>query len=429
MEVGLSSKIPTYSGGLGILAGDMLKAAADASFPIIGVTLLSKYGYFFQTIADGVQVESPVSWRVDDFLKPVEEKVQVEMAGETVTVGAWLCEIFGSDGYMVPLYFLHTDLPENSKASREITDRLYGDGQTYRLKQEIILGVGGVRLLKKMGFTSIEKYHMNEGHSALLALELDRELHNTEEVKKRCIFTTHTPVPSGHDKFVMSMVDELLEKDLHDLLPKEYFEQGELNMTALALDFSGYINGVAKKHTEISKTMFPNYPIHSITNGIHTQSWVSPHFAQLYDKYMPNWRKDPESLRDIFAVSRPEIWKAHFECKKQIIDYANAYSNAGLDYDFFTLGWARRFTSYKRPDFLLENVHRLNEIANKVGPIQIIYSGKSHPYDTEGKELIQKTIYLSKQLDDKVKMVYLQNYDIYLAKFMVSGVDAWVNTP
>ncbi len=429
MEVGLTSKIPTYTGGLGVLAGDMLKAAADSKFPMAGVTLLTKKGYFFQDIQDDKQVEEPVAWSINDFLKPVDVKVTVSVLGEEVSVGCWLCEIFGTDGYLVPLYLLHTDFPENSDRACAISDTLYGDGSEYRLMQEVVLGVGGLRLLNKLGYTNVNHYHMNEGHSAFLALELDRVIKNTEDVKKLCVFTTHTPVPAGHDRFDIELVKKVLDETLFNSLPKEFIEQGELNMTSLALDFSDYINGVAKKHAEVSKTMFPNYPIHSITNGVHAQSWASKHFTRLYDYFIPTWRQNPTNLMEIVDVPNQKIWEAHFECKKQIIDFANSYSNAGLDYDYFTIGWARRFTSYKRPDFLLNDLSRLMAIAEKIGPIQIVYAGKAHPKDTDGKELIEKVIKLSKELHGKVKMVYLQNYDIYLAKFITSGVDVWLNTP
>ncbi len=429
MEVGLSSKIPTYSGGLGILAGDTLKAAADIKFPMVGITLLTKHGYFFQNLEKGHQEEEPVLWRIDDFLRPIDAKIKVNIGKEEITVGCWVAEIFGYEGYLVPLYFLHTDFPENSEKAREITDYLYGDGHDYRLQQEIILGIGGMRMLKELGYDEIERYHMNEGHSSLLVLELANRLKNIDEVKKQCIFTTHTPVPAGHDKFEMDLVKNMLEPELYEVIPKEYKDKGELNMTELALDFSHYVNGVAKSHSEISKTIFPNYPIHSITNGVHAVTWTSLHFAHIYDKHLPSWRHDPSSLRYVSQITPSEIWNAHFEAKKQIIDFANSYSNAGLDYDFFTIGWARRFTSYKRPDFLLTDPKRLIQIAEKVGPIQIVYAGKAHPKDEAGKALIKKTLDLKNELKGKVTMVYMQNYDMYLSKFITSGVDVWLNTP
>lgn len=284
-------------------------------------------------------------------------------------------------------------------------------------------------MLQELGYTNILKYHLNEGHSALLTLELQKKLQDVEKVRNMCVFTTHTPVPAGHDQFSLSMVEDLLEPQLFSLIPKEFHEEKILNMTSLALSFSGYINGVAQKHTEISKTMFPNYPIHSITNGVHAPTWVSPAFSNLYDKHIHHWREDPYSLRYVSNVSLSEIWDAHFESKKKIIDYANARTNAGMDYDFFTIGWARRFTAYKRPGFLFSDIERLKTIAELVGPIQIILGGKAHPKDTDGKKLIHEILELQGKIGEKVKMTYLENYDMYLGQLITSGVDVWLNTP
>ena len=400
------------------------------SFPIVGITLLAKNGYFFQRIESGEQVEEPAFWKVDDFLTSVDKKVYVEIMGERVAVGCWLYNIEGRSGYDVPLYFLHTDLEENSDWAKDITNILYGDGHEYRIKQEIILGMAGVKMLKELGYNNIEKFHMNEGHSALLALELTRELKDKDLVRQGCIFTTHTPVPAGHDKFPIKLVKEHLSEEIYGLLPPICQESGELNMTYLALDFSAYINGVAKKHAEVSKGMFPDYKINSITNGVHAQTWVSPHFERLYDEKLSTWRQDPASFKNATALQKEDVWNAHFEGKKQIIDFANAYTNAGLDYDYFTIGWARRFTSYKRPDFLLSDIERLRKIANQNGPIQIIYAGKAHKKDTSGKMLIEAIISMSEKLKgEDVTLVYLQNYDMYLSKFLTSGVDVWLNTP
>lgn len=429
MEVGLNSKIPTYTGGLGVLAGDTLKAAADMQFPMIGVTLLAKYGYFFQRIEDGAQKEMAVSWKVNDFLEPLDTTVTVKVAGEDVKVGCWIYHIKGIDGYQIPLLFLHTDFPENSESARSISDVLYGDGPGYRLQQEIVLGIGGVRMLNALGLTDIKHYHMNEGHAAFLTLELHKELNDFEQVKQKCIFTTHTPIPAGHDIFDMKLVQGILDPELFGILMQRYSSNPTLNLTELALDYSDYINGVAKKHTEVSKTMFPNYHINSITNGVHAGTWVSTHFQKVFDARIPGWKSDPQLLSSATEISNEEIWNAHVECKKQIIDFANATTNAGMDYDYFTIGWARRFTSYKRPDFIFHDLKRLLEIAKNKGPVQIIYSGKAHPKDTAGKELISEIVRMSQQESADVKMVYLPNYDMYLSKFITSGVDVWLNTP
>lgn len=429
MEVGINAKIPTYSGGLGILAGDTLKAAADMSFPMVGVTLLNKHGYFFQDIDDGKQIDVPVSWSINDFLEPLTQTVKVQINGDEVLVGAWLKTIEGINGMEIPILFLHTDLPQNTPEAKDITDHLYGKGHEYRLKQEIVLGVGGTKMLSELGFNQLEKYHMNEGHSALLVLELLRDIRNIETVKKHCVFTTHTPVPAGHDIFDMKMVSEFLCNDLQEVLPQKYKDRGQLNMTELAMDFSGFINAVAKKHTEVTKKMFPEYEINSITNGVHANTWISQHFQKCYEKNIPNFKQDPTQLNLINKTHRKEIWQAHYEGKKQIIDFANAYSNAGLDYDNFTIGWARRFTAYKRPEFLFKDINRLQKIADSKGPIQIIYAGKAHPSDMRGKELIYAINELSKKLTGNLKLVFLKNYDMYLAKFFTSGVDVWLNTP
>lgn len=429
MEVGLNAKIPTYSGGLGVLAGDTLKAAADNEVPIVGMTLLSSHGHFFQQIRDGQQIEKPVSWRVDDFLEPIEAVVEVSVEGRNVKVGCWRYRVEGQSGYEVPVYFLHTDFSENTEVDRRITDYLYGGDKDYRLIQELVLGVGGARMLHKLGHGAVERYHMNEGHSSFLTLELLRNLQDAEEVRKRCLFTTHTPVPAGHDKFDIGEVKETLSPALFEVLPQEFKDEGELNMTALALNLSNYVNGVAKKHAEISRSMFPNYPIHSITNGVHAVTWVSRFFQTLFDEHNPDWRKNPSSLRYVSGIPQEKLWEAHYKSKRRIIDYVNAHTNAGFDYDFFTLGWARRFTLYKRPEFLFSNIERLKEVAEKAGDIQIIYGGKAHPKDAKGKELIARVIDYSERLDGKVNLVYLENYDMYLAQLMTAGVDVWLNTP
>lgn len=428
MEVGLDSKIPTYSGGLGVLAGDTLKACADVEYPVVGITLLNKHGYFFQGIKDGVQTEMPVAWKIDDFLEPVDAEIEIEIGDETVIVGCWKKTLTGQNGFEVPILFLDTDSEKNSEEARDITDHLYGEGHAYRLKQEIVLGVGGVKMLNKLGY-NIQKYHMNEGHSAFLTLELVKELKDIEKVKERCIFTTHTPVPAGHDKFAIRLVKKYLDEENYALITKTHRENGFLNMTLLAMDHSSFINGVAKSHAKVSREMFPDYDIHSITNGIHIPTWVSTHFEKLYDAHTTNWRTNPNDLRLVSNVKAQEIWDAHYESKKHIIDFVNATQNAGMDYDYFTIGWARRFTSYKRPDLFLENISKLIGIAEKHGPIQIIYGGKAHPNDTEGKRLLQKVLEIAQSLNDVVKMVYVANYDMYVSKFTTGGVDLWLNTP
>ncbi|MDY6958199.1 MAG: alpha-glucan family phosphorylase, partial [Halobacteriota archaeon] len=318
------------------------------------------------------------------------------------------------------------------------TYHLYGGDQRYRLTQEIVLGIGGVRMLKALGH-DIKCYHMNEGHSALVSLELIKRMREEnygctidqiiDLVKGKCIFTTHTPVPAGHDKFNSSLVKELLGSYLDGFDMNRICHDDVLNMTLLALDHSEHINGVAKKHGEISRSMFPGYPISSITNGVHHIFWTSEPFRELYDRTVPGWRRDPFNLRYILSVKREEIVKAHEEAKQNMIDLINSNNQIFLDYDVFTIGFARRMTKYKRPDLIFTDTKRLLEISKNVGPIQIIFAGKSHIKDGVGKDIIRKIFSVIKSLKDDIKIVFLQDYDMELAKSMISGVDLWLNTP
>lgn len=437
MEIAIDSRIPTYSGGLGILAGDTLRSCADLKVPVVGVTLLFEKGYFYQELdGQGNQFESPVFWNPDDFLKSLSEKVEVQMEGRSVGVKAWQFDISGVTGYSVPVIFLDTNLKENSDFDRGLTSYLYGGDEKYRLAQEMILGIGGVRLLRKLGYTEIKKYHMNEGHASLLALELLRERKENEDamwdfegVRKACVFTTHTPVSAGHDRFSYDLVKNVLGEYLPLEIVKMLGGNNSLNMTLLALNLSHYVNGVAKKHGEVSREMFPGYSIDSITNGVHSYTWASDSFKRLYDKYIPGWAADAFTLRYSLGIPKREIWDTHFESKKLLVDYVNKETNVGMDYDTFTIGFARRATPYKRMDLIFSDIERLRHISRDVGKIQFIFAGKAHPKDWPGKELIKKIFAASNQLRDDVKIAYLGNYDMEVARRLISGVDLWLNTP
>ncbi|HDM25185.1 MAG TPA: alpha-glucan family phosphorylase, partial [Thermoplasmatales archaeon] len=332
-------------------------------------------------------------------------------------------------GYIVPVFFLDSNLNENSEWDRTLTKHLYGGDKRYRLAQEIILGIGGVRMLQALGYKTIDKYHMNEGHSAFLTLELYNQLRDVEKVREKCVFTTHTPVASGHDQFELSYAKPMLGDMLPSMILDEVIFENKLNMTKLALFFSHYVNGVAKKHREISRLMFPGYSIDSITNGVHSLTWVSDPFKRLFDKHMPGWRSDPYILRSAFSIPKNEIWDAHMEAKRRLIDFVNSRYNAGMKYDHFTIGFARRQTAYKRPDLLISDPDRLMQIAEKTGPIQIIYAGKAHPNDESGKNAIKKIFEVMKTIGGRVKMTYIQNYDMTIGKMVTAGVDLWLNTP
>ena len=350
MEIGLTSEIPTYSGGLGVLAGDTLRSSADLQIPIVAVTLLSKKGFFRQELTpEGKQIEHRQDWDPSRYLKVLPEEVTVQIQGRTVKIQAWLYQVKSITGGVVPVIFLDTDVEGNAPEDREITFYLYDGDQKYRVKQEVVLGIGGVRMLDALGF-KVRKYHINEGHASFLALELlQKNDMSPEKVRELCVFTTHTPVESGHDKFTYELVKEVLDGTTDMNVLKTYGGQDSLNMTLLALNLSNYVNGVAKQHQQVSKKMFAGYEIHAVTNGIHSFTWTGESFRKLYDQYLPGWANEPELLARVAdGIPNEEIWRAHKEQKKALIDYVNALTNAGMDYDTFTIGFARRATEYKR---------------------------------------------------------------------------------
>jgi len=434
MEIGLDPEIPVYSGGLGILAGDTLKSFADQGVPAVGVSLLYKKGYFHQEIDEnGHQQEIPVEWEPSELMTPLSDKVTVTIEGRTVLVQAWLFAIEGISGYRVPVLFLDTDVEMNHENDRGITASLYGGDSRCRLLQEAVLGIAGVRILQILGHDNLEAYHMNEGHSALLTLELmDRYQQELETVREMCVFTTHTPVPAGHDRFETEMVRRVLSEEIDvDSLDHDNIidEQGRLNMTYLALYHAEYINGVAKKHGETAQKMFPEYRIDAITNGVHTRSWAADSMAALFDRFIPSWPNDPYALRNALNIPRDKIWEAHMEAKQQLLDFVNSRCGCRMQADVLTLGFARRAATYKRGDLLLSDTQRLARLAEKQGAVQIIYAGKAHPQDEKGKALIEAIHEKIRELEGRVCICYLENYDIYRARLLVGGVDVWVNTP
>ena len=441
MEIALDKAIPTYSGGLGVLAGDTLRSAADLSVPIVGVTLLHRKGYFEQHLdASGNQTEQPVTWRPENHLEPVDARSSVVIEGRTVHIRAWRYPVRGVKGHEVPVYLLDTQLDENDEWDRTLTDYLYGGDNHYRLCQEIVLGMGGAALLRALNCQA-DLYHLNEGHSALLTLcllqwqldgrkafELDES--DVDQVRRRCVFTTHTPVPAGHDKFPIEIVTQVLgAEDVELLVAARCIDDGMLNMTHLALRLARFVNGVAMKHREVSQGMFPNFPIDAITNGVHAGTWTSPPFQALFDRRIPEWRVDNLYLRYAVGIPLPEIRAAHAESKKQMIATLAERTGVTLDPKVFTIGFARRATPYKRADLMFTNSARLADIAANVGPIQIVFGGKAHPNDSGGKELIRRIHEGAAALADRITVVYVENYEMEIAAQIVAGVDLWLNNP
>jgi len=439
--------MPTYSGGLGMLAGDTIRSAADLKLPMVAVTLLHRQGYFVQQLdANGWQTEAPVSWNVQANCQELPPRVQVSIEGRTINLRAWQHTIKGVGGHEVPVLLLDADLPENSEWDRALTNQLYGGDFHYRLCQEIILGIGGVRILRALGHHEIHRFHMNEGHAALLGLELlderarwfQRDSFNHEDVeaiRSQCVFTTHTPVPAGHDKFPLDHVGRVLGREDVFHMHEVFCCEGELNMTYLALNLSHYVNGVAKKHGEVSQNLlqpkdaFHHYQIDHITNGVHLVTWASPPFADLFDRYAPGWREDNASLRGALNIPKAEVWEAHLIAKTRLMEEINRQTKAGFDTDTLTLGFARRAATYKRANLLLSDPRKLKRIAAKSGGLQIVYAGKAHPRDEQGKQLVQQIFQARNKLLPEVRLVYLENYDWDLARLLVAGVDVWVNTP
>jgi len=442
MEIAIQNEIPTYAGGLGVLAGDTLRSAADLEVPLVAVTLASTGGYFHQLLdANGHQSEQEASWEPQQFATRLGAIVAVAIENHPVWVSGWLYILKGHMNGAQPVILLDTNLDQNSPEDRHITHNLYGGDQQYRLKQEIVLGIGGVRMLEALGFR-VRKYHMNEGHSALLGIELLRRYAYPEEdlrpgetpydfprVRELCSFTTHTPVEAGHDRFSYELVQQVLGGAIDYATLRHIAGEETLNMTRLALNLSEFVNGVAKRHAEVSRHMFPGYHIHAVTNGVHPFTWTSKSFRVLYDSILPGWCHEPALLRRAeCCISDDAILQAHSDAKQTLIERLKTPTGAELNPDHFTLGYARRMTAYKRPDLLFTDIERLRRIAERY-PLQIVLAGKAHPQDEPGKQLIEKLYSYARSLAEAISIVYLPDYDMNTSLAMVSGVDVWLNTP
>jgi starch phosphorylase len=442
MEIALDPAIPTYSGGLGMLAGDTLRSAADMGLPVTAVTLLHRRGYFKQRLGhDGAQSEEDVTWNPSEMLDEMEKRIAITVQNRIVMVRAWRYEVKGVNGHVVPVYLLDTDVEPNDHWDRKLTDLLYGGDNYYRLCQETILGLGGIRMLEALGH-EIDVHHMNEGHASLLALGLLEERltgasiaeasdEDIEQVRASCVFTTHTPVPAGHDKFGIDFTLQVLGSDRTALLQRlGCCPDNCLNMTTLALRFSRYVNGVAVQHGRVSRSMFPEHDVRSITNGVHAATWASTPFLQMFDEHFPGWRGDNNFLHNMITVPAEQVRARHAEAKKRLVHEVVTRTGTQLSEECFTIGFARRVATYKRADLLFQSPERLAEIAKKFGGLQILFAGKSHPADHGGKQLIRNIFDAARRLNcDTLKILYLENYDWELGARLTSGVDLWLNTP
>lgn len=438
MEIGLSDAIPTYCGGLGVLAGDTVRSFADLDVPVAVVTMLYRQGYFRQELEqDGNQKEYAIEWNPDAELQKTDARTTIEIGGRTVHVTAYRYDVNGVGGHVVPVYFLDTNLAENAEHDRKISGRLYQGDRRYRLEQELVLGVAGEKLLAELGHPDVQTVHMNEGHAALAALsDFSRQREQGKEqadaigaTRQRFVFTTHTPVPAGHDVFDRDLAQELLSEELREAMDVLDLPEGRLDMSRVAFALSRYANGVALRHGEVSREMFPKYKVDAITNGVHVPSWTSKPFAKLYDKHVPRWRKDSLELRNAVRASDEEIWSAHQGAKATLLALVKERCGEDLDPEAFTMGFARRVVGYKRASLIMRDPERLKAIAEKHGTIQLVYAGKAHPNDAHGRGYLKTIFSLREQVAPHVKVTYIPNYDLQTGLAITTGSDVWLNNP
>jgi starch phosphorylase len=408
----------------------------------VAFSLVHRKGYFQQHLnQSGDQSENVQPWNPADFCTEETPRIKVTVEGREVSVRAWRYEMQGHYGHVVPIYLLDTDLDGNSGWDRGLTDHLYGGDTNYRLQQEIVLGMGGKRMADALDLT-VNVYHMNEGHAALLTLALlESQMgggpigvpaeSDIEQVRRKCVFTTHTPVPAGHDRFSTEQAIRILGGERTARLETlRVFEDGLLNMTLLALRFSRYANGVAMQHGKVSRAMFPQYQIDSITNGVHAPTWIAEPVQQLLDSHLPAWRRDNLYLRNAIELPENEIQAAHSVAKETLLTEVASRTGLVLNPSVLTLGFARRAATYKRANLLFTDPERLLKIAAQAGGLQILYAGKAHPQDGPGKALIHNVIEIAGKLSsDVLRIVYLENYAWDLGALLTAGVDVWVNTP
>ncbi|HEX2825049.1 MAG TPA: alpha-glucan family phosphorylase [Burkholderiales bacterium] len=441
MELALRVEVHTYSGGLGVLAGDTVRSCADLELPVVFVSPISRAGYFRQEIdAEGRQIEHPDPWDIERWAQPLAAMIGVKIEDRDVWVRPWLYVHKSEAGYSVPVLLLDTDLEQNDPRDRQLTHYLYGGDIEYRLKQELLLGIGGVRILEALSF-DIGTYHLNEGHAAFATVELLKRFprrrrqndkaewsYDADRVRDLCVFTTHTPVEAGHDRFSYDVVGRIGT----DLLPIEALKvfggTDRLNMTRLCLNLSGFVNGVAQRHAITAREMFPGFDVHAVTNGVHVGIWAHPAFAALYRQHYPQWMHEPEVLVRADHLPDADVWAAHTRAKTELCGFVREHTGVEMNPDVPIVGFARRMTGYKRPDLLFSDLERLAQIAEK-HPFQLVFAGKAHPADAAGKESLYMIHKAMGELRGRIPIAFLQNYDMSVAQVLVAGADVWLNNP
>jgi len=430
MEIGLDNRFKNFAGGLGILAGDTLKSAADLGIDMVGITLNYSHGYFQQELdpVNGFQIEHPDNWDISKYLILEDKQFELELATGNIKVRIWRYEIKGFKS-IVPVYFLDTDFEANTPENRSICYNLYTSDSELRLKQEILLGMGGVKALETLGLNNITKYHLNESHAAFAILKLREDLKNPDIVKSKICFTTHTPVMHGHKVYPLDTLQKVLKSDDYNQISPADLDQGLFNMSKFCLNNASFSNAVSKKHAIISRTMFPGYEIDFITNGVHSSSWSSQATKELFDKYLPGWQEDPMLLRNAEGIGDADIWETHHANKIGLIELVKEKTGTALDKDIFTIGFGRRVDQYKRQDLILHDIKRLQALAEKFDGLQVVFGGKAYPGSQAPDGSIATIYKLSKTDLGKLKIAYIPNYDMEVSLTMVSGSDLWLNNP
>ena len=440
--------LPIYSGGLGVLAGDTLKSAADRGVPLAAVGILWNKGYVKQSFwfKDG-QVPEETDWEPSSFpgLVPLETHVDINLKKEIIRLKLWKYFVYSYDKkHVIPLILLDSNVPENTPFTQKLTGQLYkSDNAEWKILQRIILGIGGMKALEKLGY-QLNRYHLNEGHAALAFAEkaLNKKNPEIDSLKNHFAYTCHTPVAAGHDRFNKKTLEEILPDDIFSLIKKFGSDSGNrdlINLTEHAMNTCHFVNAVAAKHGEVTRLQFPDFKdrIQTITNGVHAHTWVSKPVADVFDAYpkeLGDWRQSPMRLKNALALKenpefRRALWNAHDTNKKNL---SLLLKNWRIEPGVFTIAWARRIAAYKRPSLILQDVEKILEIARRVGPIQIIFAGKAHPKDDLGFTYVNEMLSRIDSLDknrDLVRVLMLENYDTFFGKLLASSVDVWLNNP
>jgi len=427
-EIGLWSDLHTYSGGLGVLAGDHVKSAADAGIDLVAVSLFYRQGYGRQHLdGSGNQSETYPEMDPAEHLSDTGVELALPLDGSTLHSRIWLAEVRGVGGHVVPVYFLDTRHPDNAPEHAALGNRLYGGDDATRLRQEFLLGVGGIRTLKLLGHSPIRGIHLNEGHCTFAALEMLSQGWSRDELSRSCLFTTHTPVPAGHDRFpwsdVASVLDGLLPDDARALTGDDEI----CSMSHLGIALAGQVNAVSNLNAWVASGMFEGVHIEPITNGVHHLTWTSPSLAGVYDEHLSNWRSDPTVLAHAGKIPDEALLTARSGARAVLRDLVHASTGVELDESRLTIGFARRFATYKRANLVFSDLERLRALG--AGRIQFVFAGKAHPRDEGGKQLIRDIFAGAEQLQDDIPVAFLEDYSMATGLAMTSGVDIWLNNP